>query len=70
MALESWLKIALPAYPVLFTIFGVWLYWGDNPVALLAPSIAFWGLMVLFYLFSHVYASLRYRPDFISFYFS
>ena len=30
MATESWLKIALPAYPVLFTIFGVWLYWGDN----------------------------------------
>ncbi len=60
MASDSWLKIALPAYPVLFTIFGVWLYWGDSPWPLLAPSLAFWGVVVLFYLFSHVYLPNRY----------
>jgi Na+/citrate or Na+/malate symporter len=50
---DSWLKISLPAFPLAFVIFGVWLYWGDNPLSLLAPSLAFWGLVVLFYLFSH-----------------
>ncbi len=54
MAPESWLKISLPAFPVAFTVFGVWLYWGENPLPLLAPSVAFWGLVVLFYLFSHL----------------
>ena len=56
MAPESWLKIILPAFPVAFTVFGVGLYWGENPLPLLAPSIAFWGLVVLFYLFSHLEA--------------
>ncbi len=56
MAPESWLKISLPAFPVAFTILGIWLYWGENPLPLLAPSIAFWGLVVLFYLFSHLEA--------------
>jgi hypothetical protein len=50
---ESWLKIGLPGFPVAFTIFGVWLYWGDNPLPLLAPPLAFWGLVILLYLFSH-----------------
>jgi hypothetical protein len=50
---DSWLKISLPAFPVAFTVLGVWLYWGDNPLPLLAPPIAFWGLVILFYLFSH-----------------
>ena len=54
MAPESWLKISLPAFPVLFTILGVWLYWHENPLPLLAPSVAFWGVVVLFYLFSHL----------------
>jgi hypothetical protein len=54
MAPESWLKISLPAFPVAFTIFGVWLYWHENPLPLLAPSGAFWGVVVLFYLFSHL----------------
>jgi|SRR6266850_1764958 len=54
MAPESWLKISLPAFPVAFTIFGVWLYWRENPLPLLAPSVAFWGVVVLFYLFSHL----------------
>ncbi len=63
MTPESWFKIALPAYPVLFTIIGVWLYWGDNPAPLLAPSIAFWGVVVLFYSFSHIYVvENRYYP--------
>src|SRR5882762_3672775 len=54
MAPESWLKISLPAFPVTFIVLGIWLYWGENPLPLLAPSIAFWGLVVLFYLFSHL----------------
>src|SRR5260221_12398232 len=53
MAPESWLKISLPAFPVAFTLFGVWLYWVENPLLFLAPAAAFWGLMILFYLFSH-----------------
>ncbi len=53
MTSESWLKISLPAFPVGFTMFGVWLYWGENPLPLLPPSIAFWGVVILFYLFSH-----------------
>ena len=55
MSSESWFKVSLPAFPAAFTIFGVWLYWGDNPVALLPPPIAFWGLVILFYLFTHTY---------------
>jgi hypothetical protein len=54
MAPESWLRISLPAFPVAFTVFGVWLYWGENPLPLLAPPVAFWGVVVLFYLFSHL----------------
>jgi hypothetical protein len=54
MAPESWLKISLPAFPTAFTIFGVWLYWHENPLPLLAPAAAFWGVVVLFYLFSHL----------------
>jgi hypothetical protein len=53
MTFESWIKVGLPAYPVAFTIFAVWLYWGDNPLPLLAPSIAFWGVVILFYIFTH-----------------
>jgi hypothetical protein len=55
MSSESWFKVSLPAFPAAFTIFGGWLYWGDNPVALLPPPIAFWGLVILFYLFTHTY---------------
>src|SRR6266550_3878595 len=54
MGLESWLKISIPAFPVAFAIFGIWLYWGESPLPFLAPSVAFWGLVVLFYLFSHL----------------
>jgi hypothetical protein len=59
---ESWLKICLPAFPAAFTIFGVWLYWGDNPIPLLAPPIVFWGLVILFYLFSHLDVPNRSYP--------
>jgi hypothetical protein len=54
MSPESWLKISLPAFPVAFAIIGVGLYWQDNIVALLPPSIAFWGLVTLMYLFSQL----------------
>ena len=54
MAPESWLKVSLPAFPVAFTVFGVGLYWGENPLPLLAPPGAFWGVVVLFYLFTHL----------------
>ena len=53
MTAESWIKVGLPAYPVAFTIFAVWLYWRDNPLPLLAPSLSFWGIVVLFYIFTH-----------------
>jgi hypothetical protein len=54
MTSESWLKISLPAFPLGFTVFGVWFYWGENPLALLPPSIAFFGVVTLFYVFSHL----------------
>jgi Na+/citrate or Na+/malate symporter len=62
MALESWFKIGLPAFPLGFTLLGAWLYWGDNPLALLPPPLAFWGVVVLFYLFSHLYVPNRRYP--------
>jgi hypothetical protein len=65
MAPESWLKISLPAFPVAFTIFGVWGYWHENVLPLLAPSVAFWGLVVLFYLFSHLDLPNRSYPLFL-----
>ena len=65
MSRDSWLKVSLPALPVAFTIFGVWLYWGDNPLPTLAPAIAFWGVVVLYYLFSHFDVPGRRYPLFI-----
>jgi hypothetical protein len=62
MLLESWFKIGLPAFPIGFTLLGAWLYWGDNPLALLPPPVAFWGVVVLFYLFSHLYVPNRRYP--------
>ncbi len=59
---ESWLKISLPAIPVAFTIFGIWLYWGENPLPLLAPSLAFWGVVIFFYLFTHCYVPTKSYP--------
>jgi len=55
MSPESWLKIAMPAFPVGYTVFGIWLYFGENPLPILPAPIAFWGLVVCFYLFSHLY---------------
>lgn len=66
MGIESWLKISLPAFPVAFTIFGVWLYWGESPLPLLAPSLAFWSLVILFYLFSHFDIPNRSYPLFLT----
>jgi Zn-dependent protease with chaperone function len=56
---ESWLKVILPALPVCFTLFGTWLYWGDNPLPLLAPPVAFWGVVLLYYLFSNLVIANR-----------
>lgn len=52
MPTESWLKISLPAFPFAFSVFVVGLYWGENILALLPPALAFWGLMILYYIFS------------------
>jgi hypothetical protein len=62
MSPESWLKIVTPAFPVGFTVFGVWAYFGENPVPLLPAPMAFWGLMICFYLFSHLYIPERRYP--------
>lgn len=62
MAPESWLKISLPAFPVGFTIVVVWLYWGENPLPLLAPALAFWGVVIFFYVFTHWYVPNRGYP--------
>jgi hypothetical protein len=39
MSAESWLKIALPAFPLGFTILGIGLYWRENPIALLPYTL-------------------------------
>jgi hypothetical protein len=62
MSSESWYKIGLPAFPVAFTVFGVWLYWGENPLSLLPSPMAFWGLVILYYLFTHLYVPNRRYP--------
>jgi hypothetical protein len=62
MSPESWLKVITPAFPIGFTIFGVWGYWHENPLPLLPAPIAFWGLMICFYLFSHLYIPQRRYP--------
>jgi len=40
-------------------VFGGGLYWRDNLLALLPPSLAFWGLTILYYLFTHLYIPER-----------
>jgi len=55
MSPESWLKIALPGFPVAFIILVNWVYWGENPLPLLPPSVAFWGFVILYYLFTNLY---------------
>lgn len=55
MRWESWLKIALPAFPVGFTLLGLGLYWKENILPLLPPNIAFWGVVIAFYLFTHLF---------------
>jgi hypothetical protein len=48
------LDLSLPAFPLLFMIFGVGLYWHDNILPTLAPSVAFWAVAVIFYLDARV----------------
>jgi hypothetical protein len=55
MSSESWFKVGLSALPVGFTVFGTWGYWHENPLPLLAPNLAFWGVVIEFYLFTHIY---------------
>jgi hypothetical protein len=63
---ESWFKVGLSALPTLFTVFGLWLYWGDNPLAILAPSLGFWGVTLSFYLFTHIYVPERRSPFYLA----
>src|SRR5690242_18531361 len=62
MSADSWYKVCLPGFPAAFTVFGVWLYWGENPLPLLAPAVAFWGVVILYYLFTHLYIPNRRHP--------
>jgi hypothetical protein len=62
MSPESWFKICLPAFPVGFTVFGVWIYFHENPLPLLPAPLAFWGLVICFYLFTHLYIPERRYP--------
>ncbi|OFV96276.1 MAG: hypothetical protein A3F68_09655 [Acidobacteria bacterium RIFCSPLOWO2_12_FULL_54_10] len=55
MKLESWFKVGLPALPIAFTVVGVWIYWKENPIPILAPQVAFWGVAITFYLFTYLY---------------
>jgi hypothetical protein len=66
MTWESWFKIGLSALPTSFTIFGLWLYWGDNPLPVLAPSLGFWGVVIAFYLFTHIYVENSRAPFFFA----
>ena len=54
MTPESWFKVWLPALPAGFTVLGVWGYWGQNPLPLLASNMAFWGVVITFYLFTYL----------------
>lgn len=63
---ESWFKVGLSALPTLFTIFGIWLYWGDNPLPLLAPNVAFWSVVLSFYLFTHIYVPEKRSPFYLA----
>ncbi len=62
MTWESWFKVGLPALPALWAVFGLWGYWGENPIPLLAPAVAYWGVVVVYYLFGRVYAPKTYSP--------
>jgi hypothetical protein len=63
---ESWFKVSLSGLPVLFTILGPGLYWGDNVLPALAPSIGFWGVVITFYLYTHVSLPGRRSPFFLA----
>lgn len=52
---ESWLRISLPGMPAAYTLIAIWAWWHENPLPLLAPNIAFWGVVITFYLFTHLY---------------
>ena len=66
MSSESWYKVALSALPVAFTVLGIWGYWHEDPLPLLAPNIAFWGVVLEFYLFSNLDVPGSRAPFFFS----
>jgi hypothetical protein len=66
MTWESWFKVGLSGIPVLFTILGPGLYWGDNILPALAPSIGFWGVVIAFYLYTHIYIPGKRSPFFLA----
>ena len=66
MSPESWFKVSLSALPVAFTVFGVWGYWHEDPLRLLAPNIAFWGVVLEFYLFSNLEVPASRAPFYYS----
>ncbi len=63
---ESWFKVGLSALPVAFSILGVWVYWRENPLPVLAPSIAFWGVGTTFYLFTQIYIPESRAPFYLA----
>ena len=63
---ESWFKVGLAALPIGFSIFGVGIYWHENPLPVLAPSIAFWGVSTAFYLFTQVYMPESRAPFYLA----
>jgi len=66
MTWESWYKIGLSALPTMFTILGLWLYWGENPLPALAPNLGFWGVVIAFYLFTHIYLPNKRSPFYLT----
>lgn len=66
MTWESWFKVGLSALPIGFSIFGVGLYWRENPLPVLAPSIAFWGVSTTFYLFTQIYMPESRAPFYLA----
>jgi hypothetical protein len=59
---ESLFKVSLTALPIGFSLLGVGLYWHENPLPVLAPSLAFWGVTTAFYLFTQAYMPTSRAP--------
>lgn len=66
MSWESWFKVSLTALPIGFSLIGVGLYWRENPLPVLAPSLAFWGVTTTFYLFTQAYMPYSRAPFYLA----